>query len=225
LGLAGVAEGEEFLRAGLDVADEDARAHLLPQDFGDGDAVADGVEQLAENVFKVGDGGHNLAGKGSVALVLGGRRHSDDLALAAQHAVLAGFERGADLAVLFLQVAVEREGGGAVGQHLPPGGGGIVGAAEGDGVGADAGENVSGNQLFGEGLLGECLWFGHRLWFGGPPSLKLRRASPVASAGACVRLDVVSSREWCNKGWEGVSKVSAVFAVVFLCEGVFRAKK
>lgn len=154
MGLAGAAEGEEFLRAGLNVADEDARARLLPQDFGDGDAVADGVEQLAENVFKVGDGGQNLAGKSGVALVLGRRRNSNDLALAAQHAVLAGFERGADLAVLFFQVAVEREGGRAVGQHLPPSGGGIVGAAEGDGVGADARQHLGRDQLVGEGLLG-----------------------------------------------------------------------
>jgi hypothetical protein len=90
-------------------------------------------------------------------------------------------------------------------------------------------DNTSGViNSFVRGCLGSGCGSGIVFGFGGPPSLKLRRASGAACSGACFRLDVVSSREWCNKGREGVSKVSAVFAVVavvFLCERVFRAKK
>ena len=146
-------EREEFLRAGADVADEDGGAFLLPDDFRDGEAVGDGVEQLVENIFEVRDGGEDIAGEGGAALVVGGGRSGEDSALAAQDAVLAGFERGADLAVLLFEVAVEREGGGAVGNHQAPGGGGVVGAGEGDGVDADGGEDVGGHQLVGDRLL------------------------------------------------------------------------
>jgi hypothetical protein len=232
LGTACFRKGKKLLRAGLDVADEDGGAVLFPEDFRRRKAVGRGVKEFVEDVFEVGDGGEDFAGKVGAALIGRDGCGGHDFTLAAQDTVLAGLERRADLPVLLFQITIEGVGGGGVGEHQAPGGRGVVSAAEGDGVGADGGQDIGGDQFVGDGVFRKRLGLRHKSSEPGCGSSGLlvkvpRRLRLAAPRSLLARPAERCARGVCSKTAGGVSTVFAVFAVfavVYFFEALFGAE-